>query len=168
MAFIIKIYCDAQSSECQIGFQCFEGMQYFHVERSSRRRHFFRQNIRNHLSSNATSQPWRNELSELYFSFSYYSASFLLAVIHFLCFLWFTHTHYETFHKQITNRQEHQTRTDDIHMRPHTVQLYTLNEHKSAGGIVTAQNTAEGPLKMVERKDRKPKHVGVLYLQTRF
>jgi hypothetical protein len=23
--------------------------------------------------------------------------------------------------KQITNRQEHQTRTDDIHMRPHTV-----------------------------------------------
>ena len=24
-------------------------------------------------------------------------------------------------HKQITNRQEHQTHTDDIHMRPHTV-----------------------------------------------
>jgi len=23
-------------------------------------------------------------------------------------------------HKQITNRQERQTRTDDIHMRPHT------------------------------------------------
>jgi len=22
-------------------------------------------------------------------------------------------------HKQITNRQEHQTHTDDIHMRPH-------------------------------------------------
>jgi ankyrin repeat protein len=26
----------------------------------------------------------------------------------------------KTVHKQITNRQEHQTRTDDIHMRPHT------------------------------------------------
>jgi len=25
-----------------------------------------------------------------------------------------------TVHKQITNRQEHQTHTDDIHMRPHT------------------------------------------------
>jgi hypothetical protein len=30
-------------------------------------------------------------------------------------------TYYETVHKQITSRQEHQTRTDDIHMRPHTV-----------------------------------------------
>ena len=25
-----------------------------------------------------------------------------------------------TVHKQITNRQEHQTHTDDIHMPPHT------------------------------------------------
>jgi len=24
-------------------------------------------------------------------------------------------------HKQITNRQEHQTHTDDIHMQPHTL-----------------------------------------------
>jgi len=30
------------------------------------------------------------------------------------------HAHYERVHKQITNRQEHQTCTDDIHMRPHT------------------------------------------------
>jgi len=26
----------------------------------------------------------------------------------------------DLLHKQITNRQEHQTRTDDIHTRPHT------------------------------------------------
>ena len=37
---------------------------------------------------------------------------------------------------------------------------------KSAGEIVTAQSTAEDPLKMVEKK--RPKHVGVLYLQTSF
>jgi hypothetical protein len=29
-----------------------------------------------------------------------------------------------------------------------------LNERKSAGGIVTAQSTAEDPLKMVVKKDR--------------
>jgi hypothetical protein len=46
--------------------------------------------------------------------------------------------------------QEHQTRTDDIHMRPQ----YRLNERKSAGRIVTAQSTAEDPLKMVVKKDR--------------
>jgi hypothetical protein len=28
------------------------------------------------------------------------------------------------------------------------------NEDKSAGGIVTAQSTAEDPLKIVEKKDR--------------
>jgi hypothetical protein len=28
------------------------------------------------------------------------------------------------------------------------------NESKSAGGIVTAQSTAEDPLKMIEKKDR--------------
>jgi hypothetical protein len=39
--------------------------------------------------------------------------------------------------KQITKRQEHQT-----------------NERKSAGGVVTAQSTAEDPLKMVVKKDR--------------
>jgi len=55
---------------------------------------------------------------------------------------------------QITNRQEHQTRTDDIHMWPHTAQKYKLKDRKSAGGIVTAQSTAEDPLKMVEKKDR--------------
>jgi len=32
------------------------------------------------------------------------------------------YSHFKTprVHKQITNRQEHQTHTDDIHMRPHT------------------------------------------------
>jgi hypothetical protein len=55
---------------------------------------------------------------------------------------------------QITSRQEHQTRTDDIHMWPHTAKLYKLNEHKSAGGIVMTQGTAEDPLKMVVKKDR--------------
>jgi len=39
----------------------------------------------------------------------------------------------DLLHKQITNRQEPQTRT---------------------GGIVTAQSTAEEPLKMVVKKDR--------------
>ena len=32
--------------------------------------------------------------------------------------------------------------------------LYNLNERKSAGGIVTAQSTAEDHLKMVVKKDR--------------
>jgi len=31
---------------------------------------------------------------------------------------------------------------------------YEPNERKSAGGIVTAQSTAENPLKMVVKKDR--------------
>jgi hypothetical protein len=38
-------------------------------------------------------------------------------------------------------------------MWPHAA-TYRLNEHKSAGGIVTAQSTAEGPMKMVVKKDR--------------
>ena len=32
--------------------------------------------------------------------------------------------------------------------------LLSLNERKSAGGIVTAQSTAEDPVKMVVKKDR--------------
>jgi hypothetical protein len=32
--------------------------------------------------------------------------------------------------------------------------LLSFNESKSAGGIVTAQSTAEDPLKMVVKKDR--------------
>ena len=55
--------------------------------------------------------------------------------------------------KQIAIRQEHQTRTNDIHMRPHTAQQYVLNERKSAGGIVTAQSTGEDTLKMAVKKD---------------
>ena len=34
------------------------------------------------------------------------------------------------------------------------IQHNERNEHKSAGGIVTAQSTAEDPLKMVMKKDR--------------
>jgi hypothetical protein len=41
-----------------------------------------------------------------------------------------------------------------------------LNEHKSAGRIVTAQSTAEDPLE--DGREKRPKHAGVLYLQTRF
>ena len=36
----------------------------------------------------------------------------------------------------------------------HSLSSYELNERKSAGGIVTAQSTAEDPLKMVVKKDR--------------
>jgi len=39
-------------------------------------------------------------------------------------------------------------------MRPHIAQQYELNVRKSARGIVTAQSTAEDPLKMVVKKDR--------------
>jgi hypothetical protein len=39
------------------------------------------------------------------------------------------------------------------------------NERKSAGGIVMAQSTAED--RPEDGQEKRPKHVGVLYLQTR-
>jgi len=44
--------------------------------------------------------------------------------------------------------------------------IYRTNERKSAGGVVTAQSTAEDPPE--DGRKKRPKHVGVLYSQTRF
>ena len=66
---------------------------------------------------------------------------------------------------QITNRQEHQTRTDDTHAATYCViiqnQRTQISERNSNGTKHSGGPPEDG-------REKRPKHVGVLYLQTRF
>jgi hypothetical protein len=63
-------------------------------------------------------------------------------------------------HKQITNRQEHQSHTGTVVLQMTYTCSHILRNNTNStnanqrGGTVTAQNTAEDPLKMVLKKDR--------------
>ena len=49
---------------------------------------------------------------------------------------------------------------------PADLRSLSLYYYAVCGRIVTAQSTAEGPPE--DGREKRPKHVGVLYLQTRF
>ena len=96
--------------------------------------------------------------------------------------------------KQITNRQEHQTHTDDIHMlsvlacwwsayedhqqkrTPNTHRWHThaatycviirTQRTQISGSNSNGKKHSGGPPE--DGREKRPKHVGVLYLQTRF
>jgi len=68
-------------------------------------------------------------------------------------------------HQQITKRQEPQTHTDDIHMWPHNVIIRTQRTQisgRNSNGTKHKGGTPE------DGREKRRKHVGVLYLQTRF
>ena len=66
----------------------------------------------------------------------------------------------------ITNRQEHQTHTDDIHMRPHTKVIIRTQRMQISGRNSNGTKHSGGHPE--DCRVKIPKHVGVLYLQTRF
>jgi len=65
---------------------------------------------------------------------------------------------------EITNRQEHQTHTDDIHMRPYCV--IRTQRTQISGRSSNGTKHSRGPPE--DGREKRPKHVGVLYLQTCF
>jgi len=67
--------------------------------------------------------------------------------------------------KQITNRQEHQTRTDNTHAATYCVITQTQRTQIS-GRNSNGTKHSGGPSE--DGRKKTPKHVGVLYLQICF
>jgi hypothetical protein len=66
---------------------------------------------------------------------------------------------------QITNRQEHQTHTDGTHEATYCVIIQTRRTKISGRNSNGTKHSGGLP---EDGRGKRPKHVGVLYLQTRF